>query len=437
MAPLQGNNLYRAIISKEIEKRDRYFILKENCIKSFLSGVLPMRSRFRRNRKGNQIAELAPAIFIILVVFLSILFAIAGYLMTDPILTLMGAEKAIFADAESYLRISFWGIIFLFGYFVFQSLMRGIGEVRTPLYIVTGTVLLNLFLDPMFILGFGPIPAYGVSGAAIATVSTQGLATVVGFSILFSGRYGIHIRPENFRIDLGVMKKMLALGIPASIQQSTRALNFLVMTILVASFGTLAVASYGIGFRVLSFIIIPALGLMMANSTLVGQNMGANKIERAVKTSFFSAIFAFVGLTVVGIVLFIFAHQIAAAFLPGETEVIEASALFIRIMALSFGFLGIQRVLGGTLQGAGSPMTAMALSLTTSWVFNFPLAYVLSKHTSLGMAGIWWSFPISNVLGALITYIVYARGTWKNKRLTEDTDLGTEVARETAIEDNL
>ena len=373
----------------------------------------------------------------ILVIFLSAILSVIGYFLAGPIIHLMGAEASVFGDAVSYLKISFLGIIFVFGYFVYQSLMRGVGEVKTPMYIVLGTVILNLFLDPLFILGYGPIPAYGVSGAAIATIGTQGLATLIGLIFLFGGKYGIHLRKEDLKIDLVTMKRMFKLGMPASIQQSTRALNFTVMTILVASFGTLAVASYGIGFRVLSFIVIPALGFMMANSTLVGQNIGANRVERAVKTSKISALLAFGVLTFIGVIMFIFAKPIAAAFIPGDLAVIEASSLFIKIMALSFGFMGIQMVLTGTLQGAGSTVTAMMVTLVVLWVINFPLAYILSKHTALGLNGIWWSFPISNIIGAIIVYAVYSRGEWKSKNITEDFKLSKDISEEAAKEENL
>lgn len=373
----------------------------------------------------------------ILAIALSALLSVVGYLLAGPIMHLMGAEASVFGDAVSYLKISFLGIVFVFGYFVYRSLMRGVGEVKIPLYIVLGTVILNLFLDPLFILGYGIIPAYGVSGAALATIGTQGLATLIGLLFLFSGKYGVHLKMKDLKIDLSTMKKMFKLGFPASIQQSTRALNFTVMTMLAASFGTLAVASYGIGFRIFGFIIIPALGLMMANSTLVGQNIGANRIGRAVKTSNISAKFAFAILTFVGVLLFIFARPIAAAFIPNNIAVIEASSLFIKIMALSFGFMGIQMVLTGTLQGAGSTVTAMMITLIVSWVIKFPLAYVLSKHTSLGIKGIWWSFPIANVIGAGIVYVVYAKGGWKSKRITEEFKLSKEVTEEAAVKENL
>ncbi|MFH1850689.1 MAG: MATE family efflux transporter [archaeon] len=371
----------------------------------------------------------------IMVLILSTALSTVGYFLSEPIIKFMGADPAVLAGAVSYLRISFIGVIFLFGYFVFQSLMRGVGDVKTPMIIVLGTVLLNLILDPLFIFGFGPIPAFGVSGAAMATIGTQGIAAILGIIMLFSGKYGVHLKTKHLKPDFAIIRKMFKLGFPASIEQSTRALNFTIMTLLVASFGTLAVASYGIGFRILSFVIIPAMGLSMANSTLVGHNMGAGKIERAVKTSQVSSLLAFMTLTVVGILLFVFAAPIAGTFIPSDMEVIQMSSVFIRIMALTFGFIGVQQVLTGTLQGSGNTVLSMTLSIATSWVINFPLAYILSKHSSLGIDGLWWSFPISNVFGATILYVAYRNGSWKSKKITEEFKISKEVMKEAIIDE--
>ncbi|MFH1410886.1 MAG: MATE family efflux transporter, partial [Patescibacteria group bacterium] len=138
--------------------------------------------------------------------------SVLGYLISGPVMKLIGAGPEVLPEATSYLQISFIGMVFMFGFFVFQSLMRGVGDVKTPLYIVLATVLMNLVLDPLFILGWGPVPAYGVSGAAIATVGTQGVAAVIGLFLLFSGRYGIHLKPEHLRFDLPLFKKMFNLG---------------------------------------------------------------------------------------------------------------------------------------------------------------------------------------------------------------------------------
>jgi len=374
---------------------------------------------------------------ILMVVLVSIILSIIGYFLSPFLVGLMGAEASVFSKAVLYMKISFIGMVFMFTYMVFQSLMRGVGDVKTPMYIVFGTVLLNLILDPLFIFGHGFIPAFGVAGAAIASVGTQGLAAIIGLALLLTKKYPIQLRLRDLKPDWLLIKKMFRIGFPASVEQSTRALGMTVMTFLVASFGTLAIAAYGIGTRILSFIIIPATGLSMATATLTGQNIGAGKIKRAEKITKLSAFIGFIVLTAVGVILFLFAKQISALFIPGRAETIELSALFIKIMALTFGFIGIQMSLNGLFRGSGNTMTSMVLSIIFLWVLRFPLAYILSKHTSLAETGIWISFPASNVLAAVITIIWFLKGTWRRKQITEEVKLAEETAEETIIEEGM
>ncbi|MCA9386290.1 MATE family efflux transporter, partial [Candidatus Dojkabacteria bacterium] len=349
----------------------------------------------------------------------------------------MGAEAEVYSNAVLYMKVSFIGIVFVFTYIVFESLMRGVGNVKIPVFIVLGTVLLNLFLDPLFIFGYGFVPAFGVAGAAVATIATQGLATIIGISLLISGKYEIKLDLRDLKPDFPLIKKMLRLGFPASIEQSTRALGMTVMVLLVSSFGTGTIATYGIGSRILSFIIIPALGLSIATSTLVGQNIGAGKIDRAEKIVKFSSLIGFGVLTAIGIIIFLFAQHIAGVFIPGELETIQSSALFIRIMALTFGFMGAQMAINGGFRGSGNTTISMVLSLVAMWILRFPLAYILSNHTSLGEIGIWIAHPVSDVVVALVAIVWFAKGTWKNKKLTAEMKLTNEVTQETIIEEGL
>ncbi len=374
---------------------------------------------------------------LLMVVLISVILAAIGYVLSPFFISLMGAETNVFSNAVSYMKISFIGMIFMFTYMVFQSLMRGVGDVKTPMYIVLGTVLLNLILDPLFIFGYSFIPAFGVAGAAVATIGTQGLAAIMGIALLLKGKHKIQLHLSDLRPDWILIKKMFKIGFPASIEQSTRALGMTVMTFLVATFGTLTLAAYGIGSRVLSFIIIPALGLSMATSTLVGQNIGAGKIERAEKITKLSALIGFIILTIVGIIMFLFAKQISAIFIPGELETIRSSALFIKIMALTFGFIGIQMSLNGLFRGSGNTMISMILSIVSLWVLRFPLAYILSNHTPLAEIGLWIAFPSANIIAAIIAIVWFMKGTWKQKQITEEMKLTGETIRETIVEENI
>lgn len=351
------------------------------------------------------------AIFIIFII--SAILALAGYFSAEPLMRLIGAGPEIFEESVVYFRVSSWGFIFLFMFFVFQSLMRGIGEVMMPMYIVLGTVLLNLILDPFFIFGIGNIPGYGVAGAAVASVITQGISAVVGLVILFKGKRGIRIRLKDMKWDWPWMKQLFQLGLPSSLDQSTRAAALTVMVMLVTSFGSEIVAAYGVGARILSFVIVPALGISIATTTLVGQNVGAGKIARAEKVGDLSSKISFFGLSGVGILFFIFAEHILAFFVPNDPDVIRDGALFLRIMAPSFGLLGVQQTMNGVFNGAGFTTASMLVSLLNLWIIRFPLAYILSHKTALGPVGIFWAFPISNTLAASTAYIYYRMGKWK------------------------
>lgn len=356
---------------------------------------------------------------ILMVSIVSVVLAMIGYFLSPLFITLMGADRSVFSRAVLYMKMSFIGMIFMFVYMVFQSLMRGVGNVKIPFYIVTGTVLLNLVLDPLFIFGYGFIPAFEVGGAAVATIVTQGLAACIGIFILLNGNYGIQLHLNDLKPDIPLIKKLFCLGFPVSIEQSARAFGVTVMTFLIASFGTLALAAYGIGSRILSFVIIPAMGLSMATATLVGQNIGAGKISRAEKIVTVSSITGFIVLTGVGIFTFFFADTISSFFIPGETATIQESASLIKMMSLTFGFIGIQMALNGAFKGSGNTMISMILSIVSLWVLRFPLAYILSQHTRLTLTGIWISYPAANVIAAVITIVWFAKGTWKQKTITQ------------------
>ena len=374
---------------------------------------------------------------LLMVVAVSLLLTAAGYALSAPIVEFMGAEPAVIPLAARYLEITFLGFLFVFGFFVFESLMRGLGEATMPMLIVLLTVLLNFALDPLFIFGWGPVPAMGASGAAMATLCTQAIATVIGFALLLQGKYGIHLRWADFRPDPAFLKRAFFIGLPSSIEQSTRALGFTVMTMLVASFGTVVLAAYGIGIRILTLAIIPALGFSIAASALVGQNIGAGKVDRASETNRVACVMAFAALTALGLLLFLLAEPLALFFMPEGGEAIGQSVDFTRITALSFGLIGVQMVLSGTLRGAGDTTAAMVITLVTQWLIQLPLAYALSFTLDWGTAGIWWSFTISNLLGAAITWIWFLRSDWKKRTLLGDEALQATVADEARIDEGV
>lgn len=372
-------------------------------------------------RNENMVAHVAGQT-LLMVVLASLVLGTIGYFTAPALLRLMGVAPDVYPGALGFMRVSFVGLVFNFTFFVFQAIMRGIGKPMLPVYIVLGTVFLNFALDPLLIFGWGPVPGYGVMGAAIATLTTQGIAAVIGIVVLRRGMHGIHVRRRDFIPDLGYVKRAFFLGFPASVELSARALGLMVMTFLIASFGTLTLAAYGVGSNILQVVTIPAMGLSMAVSTLVGQNIGAGNVERAARIGQLGAALGFASLTLLGIVVFFCAAPLVAFFVPKDAAVIAAGAGFLRIMALAWGFMGVQFALTGVFRASGNMVVTMVLTLVSQWVLQFPLAYVLSKHTTLGADGIWWALPISNVVTALITIGVYAKGDWKKKRLIDSED---------------
>lgn len=352
-----------------------------------------------------------------MVVLLSIMISAIAYWLSPNILYALGVQEEIFEDANFFQRTIFIGLVFNFGFIMFQSLLRGVGEVKIPLYINAATLGLNFILDPLFIFGWGPIPAYGVTGAAVSTLCTLMLSSIIGYYILFKGITDIKLTLKGFRFDGPLLKKALKIGGPSSIEISARALGLILMTGIAAKFGTDVLAAYGVGSRLISFVVIFGLGLLRASSTIVGQNMGAQLIERAEKGATYAAWIGFVGLSLIGVLFYFSATPLVKTFMDAEPEVIQMGVDFLKIVSLSFGFMGAQLALVGTLRGSGNTVESMTLTIIGIWVIQFPFAWIVSEMEAFQEFGIWWSFPVSYVLPCILTVIWFKRGKWKEKKL--------------------
>jgi putative MATE family efflux protein len=344
-----------------------------------------------------------------------VLVGIIGFFSAESLVTLIGASNDVIPLATNYLQISFIGLAFFYLFIAFQSLMRGAGNVYLPLIIVFLNVTLNFFLDPLFIFGFEPlkIPAYGVMGAAIVTMITQASATFIGLIIMSSGKAPITLRFDCLMPRLSIIKSLLKIGLPSSIEFSSRAGGMILMTALAAFFGTSALAAYGLGMQLTSFVVLPAIGFSLATTTLVSQNIGAKKFSRVNKTINYSILLSFGCLSIAGIVMFVFSNEFAKIFIPDSKEVIFLTENFIKIFALTIGFTGIQTVIIGALRGAGNTKLGMNLSIVILGITIF-IGYLLAFKTNMGITGIWWAYPITNILGAIILFIYLKKQTWEN-----------------------
>lgn len=350
-----------------------------------------------------------------------VLVSLLGYFGAEFIIDLIGVKGEVYEMATSYLKIAMIGMTFQYVYMSFQNTLRAVGNVHKPMNVVFITVMINFFLDPAFINGWGPIPAFGVDGAAYSTVFTQALSAIIGLITMFSGKERVQISLKDIVPVYKEFKRILFLAIPTSLEGSTRALSMNAITFLVAGYGNEAMAVFGIGVRILSFVVIPALGFSQACSVLVGNDVGRGDNDHAFKTARYGLWMIFIGLSFFGVLFFTFASLAVKTFVPYDQVVIESGAVFIRIFALTFGIVGLQQVANGVFRGAGNTMLAMIIAIVTLWVFRFPLAYILSHHTSLNEIGIWWSFSISNIGAGAIALIMYKRKDWVRRYVEAPT----------------
>ncbi|MCA8830720.1 MATE family efflux transporter [Hymenobacter pini] len=368
---------------------------------------------------------------LVLETVLALLLAVGAYFASPLLLGLIGVGPEIFTEANQFQRVLFLGLPLNFGFIMFQALMRGVGQVRIPLYINLLALGLNFLLDPLFIYGYGSVPGLGVAGAALATVSTQALSMVLGLVVMLRGTAGLKLSFRGFRPDTELMLRAFRLGAPSSVDLSARALGLSVMTTLAAGFGTTVLATYGIGSRLLALGIIPALGISLACSTLVAQNLGARRPDRARQTARYAITTSFLGLLLVGLAIYLAARPLVQFFLSGDEAVAADAVEFVRIAAASLCFTGVQQSVSGALRGAGNTLGAMLLTIISTWVLQFPIAWYLSSHTTLGFRGLWWSFVASNILAATLALLWFVRSSWQQADVLQpEVDARTGAAQD-------
>lgn len=371
------------------------------------------------------------------VVGLSVLLSIVGYALTPWLLQLIGATPGteVFELSITYTRTMFLGIPFVFGFFIFQSLLQGWGDTKTPLYLMLFGVVLNVVIDPFLILGFQDnlvfevlgltglqttlyeatgFAGYGVQGAAIATISSRGVGAIIAIGLLLSGRVGIHLSPRDFVPTREMVRKIFRIGAPASVEMSTQSLGVTVVTALVALAGAEAVAAFGIGTRITSLVVLPALGLARGTETVVGQNLGAEQADRAKRAVFASAGVTAAVLLAVSAVVYLNAAIIVDVFITGEeaASVVAIGADYLRIVGLTFAFLGIFHVVQGAYRGSGSTRLAMLFGIVGLILLRIPPAYGLVAWFDMGATGVWYGIAAANVLMVLVSGAYFLRGTW-------------------------
>jgi len=352
---------------------------------------------------------------------LSVGLAIVGFLIVDPALGFLPTDaetgEEVVPQMAAYLKVLFVGLPAIFGFFVFSALMRGYGDTRTPMRIMVGSVALNVVADPILIFGLGPAPELGIVGAAIASMGARGLATIAGLYVLFRTNRGPAITRKDLPFDLDVIRQILRIGVPSALEQSMAAVAMVTLTVMVAQFGPPVAAAYGVGNRLVSLVFLPAMGVGRATNTMVGQNLGANKPDRAAKAVWLGVGVAGGVMALVAVVAVLIPEPIVKAVLGADTEhtaeSIRLGTEYLRIRSVEFLFIGVMQVILGGFRGAGNTRTALGISFVTLWVARVPTVYYLAIVAGWGATGIWIGMTMGHILGTLVAVPWFLRGTWK------------------------
>ncbi len=349
---------------------------------------------------------------------IAIVLAAAGFFAARPILSIMGAEPALTDAATGYLRVIYAGIPLMFGTFIVTALLNGVGDTITPMILMAVSVGVNLILDPFFIFGWGPFPAWGVIGAAVATVLSRGLLALIGFTLLFTGRLGIHIRPRHLKLRWEIVRRIISIGGLSSIGQTGTAIGFSIMNGALARIGTVVLSAFGIGNAFISIVLMPAMGLGQATATVVGQNLGADRPERARRGAWAGMSLSTVILVLASIVVLIFRTNLIRFFLT-DPDVVAVGTQMLLLVSFAFPFMGIIQVVAGVYQGSGHTFYSMFLALFRLWALRVPLVYLLGFTFGMGATGVWWAMFASNFGTAVLSLGFFLSGNWIHRVIKE------------------
>jgi putative MATE family efflux protein len=378
-------------------------------------GVVALVSRAVGAKDPAQAAYVSEQSFLFSIISAAFLTVI-GIIFTPQVFYLMGTESEVTLTGVKYLRIIFLGAPFFFLIDTLAGVFRASGDTRTPLKVAVVVFGLNIILDPFIIFGWGPFPRLETAGAAIATVCSQFIGVVLFKRYIDKGKLPFSLRLKlRSKIALQTVYRIVKIGIPTSVAGIVFSVVYLFLNKITALFGTEAIAALGIGNRAESISYLTCFGFSMAAATLVGQNLGADKPERAEKSAWRTVLIVVLITGFISAMFISFPRYISAFFISDE-RVIEIAIVYLRILGISQIFMGIEAVLEGAFSGAGNTFPPMVVSVPGS-VLRIPIAYLLAMKLGLGVAGIWWALTLTTVVKGIVIALWFKLGRWKKKRV--------------------
>lgn len=367
---------------------------------------------------ANQLAKMKTAIFTVIIstLVLSTFLMILGLGINKNILQFLNTPKNIMNDAQTYLQIYFYSLIFLFLYNILNAVFNALGDSRTPLYFLILSAILNIGLDLLFVIVLG----LGVAGVALATLIAQGVSVVLSGVWLYRRLIVFQVEERVALFDIQTFKKVCIIAIPSMIQQSIVSIGMLFVQRLVNGYGSTVVAGYTAATKIDSIAIMPMVNVGSAVSTFVAQNIGAKKTER-VKSGYRAGLLMVICIGLfIAMVLYLFGHQLVSSFVDKNTnkDVIAVGVEYLKVVSIFYFAMGMMNTTNGVLRGAGD----MKIFLTST-LFNLGtrvvLAYILSGF--IGKSGIWWAIPTGWSVGFFIAFYRYRSGRWKSKGVLTDS----------------
>ncbi|MFH1368439.1 MAG: MATE family efflux transporter [Elusimicrobiota bacterium] len=351
---------------------------------------------------------------VVMCVFISAL----GFMFTPLFLHIMKTPADIVPDARIYLRTMFIGVTFTFIFFWFSGILRGLGDAKTPLYLLIVATVLNIVLVPLLIKGYGPMPGFGIEGAALAPIISNAVMVVLAYFFVLRTHVLLNVHSWDYAVDWYIIKKIFVIGIPMSLQMVLVAMSEIFVVSLVNSFGSSTTAAYGIGMQLDQLSFLPAMAIGMSVSSMAAQNLGAREFDRVKKILKLSILMSLALSTGFFIVIYSFPARIASIF-TNEPQVIAITVGYIRIVSISYFFIAVMFALQGVVRGAGDTLYMFLFTLLGLVIIRYPIAVLLIKYTSLREHGIWIAIVLSTIISLALNYWYYRSGKWKNKVLVQ------------------
>ena len=352
-------------------------------------------------------------------VYLGLIVAVvmgaAGVMLAPQLLHFLGAEPQVIELGIPFFRIMLGTNAVIVFLFLLNGIFRGAGDAAIALRVLIIANVLNIIFCPMFIFGIGPFPELGVTGAAVATVCGRGIGVAYAAWALFIRENGrLHVRRDHWKFDPTLLWSLVSLSATAVLQFLIATLSWSGLVMIIAGFGSVAIAGYQIGLRVIMFVLLPAVGLANAAATLVGQNLGAEKPDRA-ERSVWTAGFLNAGILGLAGLFFIAFPDLVISIFTQDPEVAAYGRDCLRIVGYGYAFYGLGMVMESSFNGAGDTWTPTYLNFFVFWLFEIPLAYLLANYLGWGPQGVFWAITISFSILAVTSALLFKRGKWKLK----------------------